>query len=90
MANSTLKKQFLRQEGNNSSVGKGAWTEYNVTFPTPYGSKPIVTVSHSSSTATENIKLSNDDITPTGFKYAVYTQNSSWTYKTCWQAFGEL
>ena len=90
MANSILKKQFLRQEGYNSTVGNNSWTEYNITFPTPYSSKPIVSVSHAVSTSTENIKLSGEDITPTGFKYSVYTQSTSWTFKTYWQAFGEL
>ena len=90
MANSILKKQYLRQEGYNSSVGNGAWRTYNVTFPIPYSAKPIVTVSHSGSTASENISLSGEDITPTGFTYHVYTPATNWTYETYWQAFGEL
>ena len=90
MANSTLKKQFLRQEGNNSARGNNSWTTVNVTFPIPYGSKPIVNVTHTVGTSSENIRLSGADITPTGFKYHVYTPNTSWDYKTYWQAFGEL
>ena len=94
MATSTIRKtsHVKRQWGLMSVQGDGTnnWTYYDVTFPTPFTSLPLVTVMpYTTGAGTIWYPPMIDNITVNGFRFGWYALST--TVRTMvWQAIGEV
>ena len=79
-------KNMKIQSGLLGTNGIEGWKSFNVTFPTPYSSTPLVCANHTTMFSTENIMVNN--VSSTGFTLYIYATTSSYYFEVQWFAIG--